>query len=53
MKMRKCPVCGTYTFKEVCPKCGAKTIVPNPPKYSPIDKYGKYRRRVKFKEISA
>jgi len=43
MKMKKCS-CGVYTFKESCPKCGEKTVNPNPPPFSPEDKYGKYRR---------
>ncbi|MBI2545244.1 MAG: RNA-protein complex protein Nop10 [Candidatus Aenigmarchaeota archaeon] len=44
MKMKKCSGCSNYTLKGICPKCGAKAINPNPPKYSPEDKYGKYRR---------
>ncbi len=44
--MRKCLECKIYTFKEVCPKCGKKTVNPNPPPYSPKDKYGKYRRNL-------
>jgi H/ACA ribonucleoprotein complex subunit 3 len=39
-----CGSCKAYTLKENCPKCGQKTILPKPPKYSPQDKYGKYRR---------
>ena len=31
-------------MKELCPECGQKTISPKPPKYSPEDKYAKYRR---------
>jgi H/ACA ribonucleoprotein complex subunit 3 len=47
--MRKCPVCKIYTFKEICPKCGEKSVNPEPPKYSPENKYGKYRRAFKIK----
>ena len=47
MKMKKCPVCGRYTFKDFCPICNVKTINPEPPRYSPEDKYGKYRRMMK------
>ena len=50
MKMRKCEPCGTYTLKETCPKCGAKTINPGPPRYTPEDKYGKWRRFEKAKQ---
>ncbi|MFH1134210.1 MAG: RNA-protein complex protein Nop10 [Nanoarchaeota archaeon] len=44
--MNKCPSCGTYTLKEQC-RCGAKALPPYPPKYSPEDRYGKYRRMAK------
>ncbi len=33
-----------YTLKDVCPKCGAKAKSAHPMKFSPEDKYGKYRR---------
>ncbi len=45
--MKKCPKCKTYTLNDCCKKCGTKTITVKPPKYSPIDKYGKYRRLLK------
>ncbi len=47
MKLKKCPKCKIYTLKDFCPKCGEKTINPHPPKYSPLDKWGKYRRILK------
>jgi H/ACA ribonucleoprotein complex subunit 3 len=47
MKMRKCSSCDNYTFKEICPKCGKESINPEPPRYSPENKYGKYRRAFK------
>jgi H/ACA ribonucleoprotein complex subunit 3 len=50
MKMRKCIKCKKYTFKEICPKCGQKTISPKPPKFSPQNKYGKERRKLKLGE---
>ncbi len=46
-EIRICPNCRTYTFKEICPKCGAKTVRVIPPKFSPEDKWGDYRRRMK------
>jgi H/ACA ribonucleoprotein complex subunit 3 len=49
--MRKCQKCGTYALGDRCPKCGGKTKNAEPPKYSPQDKYGKYRRMMKL-EIS-
>ncbi len=37
----KCVVCGSYTLKEK--HCNNKSISPKPAKYSPEDKYQKYR----------
>ncbi|MDD5502358.1 MAG: RNA-protein complex protein Nop10 [Candidatus Thermoplasmatota archaeon] len=45
--LRRCHKCSLYTFEEKCPKCGAEAKVPIPPKFSPEDKYGKYRRMLK------
>ncbi len=50
-KIRKCKDCERYTMKENCPLCGKQTLIMEPPRYSPQDKYGKYRRLVKFKEL--
>ncbi|MCX6695078.1 MAG: RNA-protein complex protein Nop10 [Candidatus Altiarchaeota archaeon] len=47
MRIMKCPSCGTYTLETSCPKCALKTFHAQPPKYSPEDKYGKYRRMMK------
>jgi len=44
MKMKKCS-CGVYTFKETCPKCGGKSANPNPPSFSPEDRFGYWRRK--------
>ncbi|MBU0758630.1 MAG: RNA-protein complex protein Nop10 [Nanoarchaeota archaeon] len=45
----KCPQCGNYSLRTAC-KCGGEAVSPQPPKYSPEDKYGKYRREVKREE---
>jgi len=42
----KCPKCQSYGLKEEC-ICGTKRIEPKPPKYTPEDKYAKYRREAK------
>jgi H/ACA ribonucleoprotein complex subunit 3 len=42
----KCEKCGNYTLKEEC-RCGGKASNVKPPKYSPDDKYGSYRRKAK------
>ena len=44
--MRVCRADGTYTLRDVCPKCGARAVSPLPPRYSPEDRYGAYRRRL-------
>ena len=41
--MRRCPKCGRYSLEMKC-ECGSDTVTAHPPKYSPDDKYGKYRR---------
>jgi len=46
-KIKKCLRCGKYTLKEICPLCGEKTKLAHPPKFSPEDPYGEYRRRLK------
>ncbi|RLG57619.1 MAG: RNA-protein complex protein Nop10 [Hadesarchaea archaeon] len=47
MKMKRCRTCGIYTLKETCPNCGRPTTSPHPPRFSPLDPYGKYRRMLK------
>jgi len=42
-----CKNCDMYTLKDKCSKCGKKTISKNPPRFSPEDHYGKYRRKLK------
>ncbi len=44
-KIKRCPSCEEYTLKERCGDCGKKTVNPKPPKYSPEDRYGVYRRK--------
>ncbi len=47
----RCDKCKEYTLKETCPKCNIKTLSPKPVKFSPEDKYGKYRRKIKKEEL--
>ncbi|MBS7382318.1 MAG: RNA-protein complex protein Nop10 [Candidatus Methanomethylophilaceae archaeon] len=42
--LRRCPKCGRYSMKEKCLDCSADTVTAHPPRYSPDDRYGKYRR---------
>jgi H/ACA ribonucleoprotein complex subunit 3 len=47
--LRKCLECERYTLKkDLCPYCGGKLSIPYPPKFSPEDKYGEYRRKYKM-----
>jgi H/ACA ribonucleoprotein complex subunit 3 len=46
MHLLKCPDCKSYGLSEKC-SCGGTRAKPKPPKYSPEDKYGDYRRKYK------
>jgi H/ACA ribonucleoprotein complex subunit 3 len=39
-----CKSCNKYTLNSLCPTCQEETENPAPPRFSPEDKYGKYRR---------
>jgi H/ACA ribonucleoprotein complex subunit 3 len=42
--IRRCEKCGNYTLKtDKCPICGGIVHMPHPAKFSPDDKYLKYR----------
>jgi len=46
--LRKCVECGEYTLnEESCPICGGNLRIPHPAKFSPEDKYAKYRRAMR------
>ena len=47
----KCVKCGKYSMKERCPVCDAECVIVKPAKYSPEDKYAKYRREAKKEEL--
>ncbi|MDI6721892.1 MAG: RNA-protein complex protein Nop10 [Candidatus Aenigmarchaeota archaeon] len=42
-RLKKCLGCGKYTLSETC-SCGSPAKSAHPPKFSPEDKYAKYRR---------
>ncbi|MDR3102581.1 MAG: RNA-protein complex protein Nop10 [Methanocalculaceae archaeon] len=46
-RIRQCPIDHIYTLLKTCPKCGAETANASPARYSPQDRYGKYRRMVR------
>jgi H/ACA ribonucleoprotein complex subunit 3 len=47
--LRKCEICEKYTLKEIC-SCKNLTSVPIPPRFSPQDRFGDYRRKLKVME---
>jgi H/ACA ribonucleoprotein complex subunit 3 len=48
-QLRKCVNCNRYTIKIECPKCTGATINVHPGKYSPDDKYARYRVSDRYK----
>ena len=48
-KILKCEKCQSYGLDTTCP-CGGTRVFSHPPKYSPEDKYAKYRRLAKEQE---
>jgi H/ACA ribonucleoprotein complex subunit 3 len=46
-RIQWCRACDAPTLKDTCAQCGAVTVNPLPPKFSPEDPYGKYRRELK------
>jgi H/ACA ribonucleoprotein complex subunit 3 len=43
-RIRRCIACTRYTLIETCPACGSGTRTPHPARFSPQDRYGRYRR---------
>ena len=41
--MLKCVSCGRYTLSDKCPGCGENTSTVHPARYSPDDRYARYR----------
>ena len=44
-RIRRCKNCGRYSLDPTCEACGSETTCPVPPKYSPEDRMGNYRRK--------
>ena len=47
-----CKNCKVYTLDIICNVCNKTTICKNPPRFSPQDHYGVYRRKLKRLEKS-
>ena len=48
--IRKCVNCNKYTMNDKCPECGSETRNTDPLKYSPSDKFQKFRIKEKEDE---
>lgn len=46
-RLKVCKKCRVYTLKDICKVCGETTVSPHPPRFSPQDPYGEYRRKLK------
>jgi H/ACA ribonucleoprotein complex subunit 3 len=44
--IRICPACKLYTMENTCKNCGTATVMAIPMKYSPADKFQKYRIKI-------
>ncbi|MCI4351346.1 MAG: RNA-protein complex protein Nop10 [Thermoplasmata archaeon] len=42
--LHRCAACHRYTLHAACPECGGPTRTPHPARFSPQDRWGKYRR---------
>ena len=42
-QLRRCSKCKLYTLKDICKKCNEQTKNVHPAKFSPDDKYLRYR----------
>jgi len=47
VKILQCTKCREYSLKRKCVKCGADCLSNKPARYSPEDRWGKYRRMAK------
>jgi H/ACA ribonucleoprotein complex subunit 3 len=48
--LRRCPKDYHYTLKEKCPLCKEETVSAHPAKFSPDDKYMKYRLAERYNQ---
>ena len=51
-QMRRCSKCYNYTLKRECSKCGEDTVSVHPAKFSPDDRYMKYRLAERYNQDS-
>jgi H/ACA ribonucleoprotein complex subunit 3 len=49
----RCPKCSRYTMDVKCPQDGEATVLAAPAKYSPDDKYARYRSPLAYQQATA
>ncbi len=42
--LRRCSSCRRYSLRAACPACRSPTVSPHPARYSPQDRWARYRR---------
>lgn len=47
--MLRCVNCRKYTMEDKCPACGGQTITVHPARFSPDDRYARYRSPLAYK----
>lgn len=47
-QMRRCHDCYEYTLRQECPGCGGDAALAHPAKFSPDDKYRRYRLAARY-----
>lgn len=50
-KIRFCGTCSTYTMDQTCKVCLEETMQAGPQRFSPEDRFGKYRRMAKKQQL--
>lgn len=49
-QLRRCEKCNKYTLKEKCNICSSDTVSAHPARFSPDDKYMRYRLAEKYSQ---
>ena len=49
-QLRRCGDCLSYTLREACPSCGTAAVLAHPAKFSPDDKYQRYRLSSRYRD---
>ncbi|MXY37429.1 MAG: RNA-protein complex protein Nop10 [Cenarchaeum sp. SB0665_bin_23] len=47
-QLRRCNACYIYTIRERCRDCGTTALLAHPAKFSPDDKYRRYRLKSRY-----